>query len=281
MRSLLVAVAVFSFASPALARDAIPKDSSTKDLLDYLKNGGEDARKEACKRLGERKDPANISAIGELVLKDASLKVRVECVQALERIGQNPESAKFVREALLKDPEKKMREEAMDSIQDVDPEGGGVVAGQVLASDKELNVRRQACRTIERRSWKAAEAAVLKVVGDSSESLELRKSCVQAMVAIGSDHGYALAHKMMLEEQNDDLRKEASAQIEHHPKASSLEPLCKALKDKNDRIASNAVNGLKNLGMKEGAKCLREAAKEVKSDRLAGNMNKTAAELER
>jgi hypothetical protein len=121
---------------------------------------------------------------------------------------------------------------------------------------------------------------VLKVVGDAQEPVELRRSCLQAMVSIGSDQGYAVAHKLMTEESNDDLRKEASASIEHHPKDSSLPFLCKALLDKNDRIASNAVNGIKNLGKKEGAACLREAAKSVKSDRLAGNMNKVAGELE-
>ncbi|MBI5542462.1 MAG: HEAT repeat domain-containing protein [Deltaproteobacteria bacterium] len=281
MRTLPVVVATVLIAAPAAARDAIPRDASPKELLDYLKTGNDEARKEACKRLGARKDPSAIAAIGELVQKDPVMKVRAECIQALERIGPHPASAAIIRAALTSDPERKVREEAADSLQDVDPEKGGEVAAQVLAQEKEVGVRRKICNSIEHKAWKAADQAVAKVVSDVNESADLRRSCLQALLSIGSDAGYSIAHRMLLEEPNEDVRREASAQIEHHPKASSLEPLCKALKDPNSRVASNAAKGLKNLAMKEGAKCLREAAQQVKSDRQAGEMNKIAAELER
>ncbi|HEY3449830.1 MAG TPA: HEAT repeat domain-containing protein [Myxococcales bacterium] len=278
--ALAASAVLFLAAAPASARDAFPRDSTVPQMIEYLKTGGEDARREACKRLGQRRDPSALASIGELVVKDPVAKVRISCVKALEDLGANPASVPFVVQAALKDPDRKMREEAMDALEDVDPAGGGAVAAQVLSQDKEHDVRKQACRAIEHRKWAAAEAAVLQVVLGAAENTELRRACVQSMVAIGSDQDYALAHKMMTEEPNDDLRKEASAQIEHHPRADSIPFLCRALRDKNDRIVGNAVNGLRKLGMREGASCLRETAKTAKNDRHAGNMNKVAGELE-
>lgn len=281
MRHLLLSLAVLLVSAPALARDAIPKDVGPADLIEYLKTGGEDARKEACKRLGKRKAPDAVPAIGEAVLKDSSIKVRSECIEALEEFGENAQAAGFIAQALLRDPEMKVRKEAADTLQDVDPKNGGLVAAQALGAEKDLKVRKELCNAIEHRRWAAAEAVVSKLVTDPNEPVELRRSCLQAVVAIGSEAGYALAHKMMLEESNDDLRREASARIERSPKASSLQPLCQALKDRNDHIARNAAKGLKNLGKREGAACLREAAQGAKSDRLAGDFNKYASELER
>lgn len=281
MRSLLPALAVLLLAAPAAARDAIPKDVAVPELVNYLKTGGEDARKEACKRLRDRRDPTTIPAIGEAARKDASMKVRVECIQTLEKMGANAAAAAFVREAAVQDPDRKVREEALDSLQDVDPQGGGDVAAKVLLEDKEYDVRKEACEAIERRGWQAAEPAVAKVVADATEKPELRKACVQSLAAIRTDTAYNLLHKLMLEEPNEDVRREATAEVEHEPRASSLEPLCGALKDRNDRIASNAAKGLKKLGKREGAVCLRAVAKDLKNDRLAGEMNKIAADLER
>ncbi|MGC4113500.1 MAG: HEAT repeat domain-containing protein [Myxococcales bacterium] len=281
LTSALCAALVLAAAAPAAARDAIPRDSTPAQMLQYLKTGSEDARRESCKRLGDRRDPSAISAIGELVLKDPVVKVRITCVKALEDLGPYPASVPFIVQAVLKDPDAKVRQEAADSIGDVDPSGGGAVAAQVLTQDKELDVRRQVCRTIEHRRWAAAEGAVLQVVRATTEPTELRRACLQSLGAIGSDQGYALLHKMMTEEATEELRKEASAQIEHHPRPDSIPFLCKALSDRNDRIVGNAINGLKNLGRKEGAPCLREAAKAARSDRHAGNMNKVAFELER
>lgn len=278
---IVLAASLLAVSAPALARDTLPLDLGPKELIEYLKSGGEDARKQACKRLGARKSPAAIPALGEAAVHDASAKVRVECVQALQSIGPNAESARFLREAALNDPDRKVRTEAIDSLQDVEPKTGGDVAAQVLAQDDELAVRKQACRSIERRRWSDANDAVVKVVSDSSEKPELRRACLQALVAIGTDEDYSLVHQMMLEETDEELRREASAQIEHNPKPASLESLCQALKDANERIASNAAKGLKRLGLKEGAKCLRDIAPDVKSDRLAGEMEKIANELER
>lgn len=279
--SSLLSAGFFLFAvSPAAARDAIPKDATVAQMLEFLKTGGDDARRESCKRLGDRRDPSAISAIGERVATDPVAKVRITCVKALEDLGANPASVPFIVAAVLKDADAKVRQEAADTLGDVDPQGGGAVAAQVLAGDKDFEVKKQICRTIEHRRWAAAEVAVTQVVVATTEKEELRRACIQSLGAIGSDAGFALLHKMMTEEPTDELRKEASAQVEHHPRPDSVPFLCKALADKNDRIVGNAINGLKNLGRKEGAACLREAAKAAKSDRQAGNMNKVAAELE-
>lgn len=281
MRRATIALAVLLSAAPAAARDALPRDLPPSELVAYLKTGGEDARREACHRLGGRRDASAIPALGEVVVKDPSVRVKAECLQALERIGPNPQSAAFVAEALLKDPERKVRQEAADSLMDVNPQGGGAVAAAALAQEKDSGVRRQLCKSIERRAWKEADAAVIKVVSDAAEPVDVRKTCLESVVAIGSDAGLALAHKMMTDEPNEELRRQASAEIEHHPRPASLQFLCKALLDSNDRIAANAVNGLKRLGLKEGAQCLRDAAQKVGSDRLAGKMNKVADELGR
>jgi len=281
MRTMLLNIAVLLVSLPAAARDAIPKDVPPKELTEYLKTGNEDARKEACKRLRDRGNPETLPAIGEAARKDASVKVRIECIQTLEKMGANPAAAAYVREAAVQDPDRKVREEAMDSLQDVDPQNGGDIAAKGLLEDKELEVRKEACSSIERRAWQAAEPAVSKVVTDPNEKPELRKACIQALLALRTDTAYGVVHKVLMEENNEDVRREASALIEHDPRASSLEPLCAALKDRSDRIASNAAKGLRKLGKKEGAVCLRAAAREVKGDRLAGEMNKIASELER
>ena len=279
--SWIASVALLLAGAPVAARDRIPRDLSVAETIEYLKSGGEDARREACKRLGDRRERSAAPHVGALVLKDPSVRVRISCVKALEEMGPNAVAAAYVREAVLKDPDPKMRQEALDALADVDPGGAGAVAAQVLLRDKERAVRKQACRAIERRRWASADAAAIKVVTDPTEREELRRACLQAVVAIGSSQGYAVAHKMMTEAVDVDLRKEASAQIEHHPRPSSLPFLCKALYDSNHHLAANAVNGLRRLGRKEGAACLREAARAVRSDRLAGNMNKVAGELER
>jgi hypothetical protein len=277
----LVACAVLLVAAPAAARDAIPRNVSQQELVGYLKDGGEDARKEACKRLRERSDPTVIPAIGQAMRKDLSPRVRLECLESLKRMGANAAAAPFVREAALEDGDKKVREEALDALKEVDPQHGGDVAGKALLLDREYDVRKEACRVVERRGWQAAVPAMAKVVTDASERPELRRACLQALIATRSDAAYAVVHKVLVEADDEDVRREAVELIEHEPRASSLPALCAALKDKSDRIAGDAAKGLRTLGKKDGATCLRAAAREVRNDHLAGEMNKIASELER
>ena len=280
MRPILV-VAVLLVAAPAAARDSLPKNLSQQELVGYLKDGSEDARKEACKRLRDRGDSSVVPAIGETLRKDSSVKVRLECLETLQKLGANPTSAAFVREAILQDPDRRVREEALDTLQDVDPQHGGDVAGKALLSDKEYDVRKEACRVIERRAWRAAEPALAKVVADPVERPELRRYCMHTLIASRTDAAYAVVHRVLREDNDEDVRREASELIEHEPRASSLPPLCAALKDRSDRIAGNAAKGLRTLGKRDGAACLRAAAKDVRSDHLAHEMNQIASELER
>jgi HEAT repeat protein len=280
MRNLLVSAAVILLSSPALARDTIPKDASETMILELLKTGTEDQRRDGCHRLAERRSQTGIGGIGELVVGDPSVKVRAQCIKALAHIGANAQSANFIRAVLIKDSDGKVREEAMEALPDVDPQGGGSIAAQVLATDKDPRVRRIACVAVEHHRWTVADPSVAKVVADTNEVVELRRACVQALTTIGSDAGYAILHQLVVNEPNEDVRHEVSAVLERHPRATSLEPLCKALHDRNEHIVSNAAKGLKNLGRKEGAACLREAAAAVKSNHLASEMNKIASELQ-
>ena len=278
MRTLSICLAVLCLPSPALARDRVPKNATCLDLVGLLKSDqDEDTRKSACKRLADHKNLETIPAIGEALLKDASVKVRLECLSTLRKMGPDPRSASAVREAALKDSERKVRGEAMEAVPYVDPDVGGEVALSVLAQDREPEVRRQACRAIEKKGWKNVEVELNELVADAKEPSDVRRSCLAAVVSIGSDAGYALVGRLLTDAPVDDVRREAAAQLDKHPRPSSLGPLCKALSDKNQKVVADAAKALKTLGLRDGARCLREAAK----GRLASEMEKYADELEK
>ena len=80
-RMLLVACAVA--AAPAVHARGLPKDLGEPELIDYLETGSEQARAEACVRLGKRRSVAAVAPVGKRVVSDESPKVRRQCVHAL------------------------------------------------------------------------------------------------------------------------------------------------------------------------------------------------------
>lgn len=193
----------------------LPKNLNYYELLDYLQQGSASARREACHRLGKRRMPESIPAIGKRVIKDDVSRVRAECLEALAQIS-NRSATPYVLKAVRKDPDPRVRKKAMKILAKLDPK-----------------------------------------------------------------KNFATLHKIVLEDPSPELRREASAIITRHPRKSSLKPLCKALRDSDRQVVALAAKGLYWLGLRQGAKCLREASKEIRDDRLVNQMNKIASKLER
>lgn len=278
MRTLLFCPVLILLAGTARA-GGLPRDVSSKDLVGYLNDGGVDARAEACKRLGERRSPDSVADIGRRVETDPVSKVRIACLKALKDIGVAA-GAKHAGIAALKDEDSEVRITALAVLENLDPKEGAATAAALVRGDGSPEVRKRALWAIEHKRWSQALPAVVQVL-ESDSSLEVRRAALKALKEIGSEEGYQAIHHVILNDGNADMRREAVEIVEHNPRRSSLEPLCKALGDKDSRVVSNAAKGLESLGLREGARCLRESAKNVANDRLARDMNGIANKLER
>ena len=235
-------------------------------------------RSQACRRAADTRSAAEIPAVGVLLLKDPVAKVREECLKALRRIG-TPAAVPFVRAAALGDADKYVRAVAVSALEDLDAVEGGTTAAKVLANDREPLVRRRALWAVEHRRWVAAQTAVIELL-KTERVFELRKAALKALMEIGTEEGYRVIYSVLLHDESADLRREAAEVVERRPLQSSLGPLCQALKDSDGRVAGNAAQGLAALRFRRGARCLREAARELRDDKLAAEMTRLAGRLE-
>ncbi len=277
MKRLLVVLAVLSASGLAQAR-GLPRNLSYNELVQYLKDGGIDARAEACKRLGERKSTDPIAALGAVIETDSSPKVRESCLKALEDIG-SPQGARYVRHAILKDESREVRITAINILEDVERDGGAVLA-QVILNDRDNEVRKRALWEVEDNKWASAAPAIVKVL-KTETNYDLRRAALKAARTLGTEDVLQGVYDVLVNDNNPDLRREASEVLERNPRRSALPALCKALSDREKRVAKNSAKALESLGLREGARCLREASRNVSDDGLAADMNKIANKLER
>ncbi|HWP42130.1 MAG TPA: HEAT repeat domain-containing protein [Blastocatellia bacterium] len=108
---LSVVIAVAAFAAPALA-----DKESLETLLAYLKSPNSDTRREAARKLGERRvrNPLAVESLAVAALKDEDRDVRAEAVNALGLIKDF--SALPAMIDALKDPQVSVRRTAVRSL---------------------------------------------------------------------------------------------------------------------------------------------------------------------
>jgi len=150
----------------------------------------------------------------------------------------------------------------------------------VLEGDGSLRLRREAAQILGRRRWASSVAALARVATSADAPVELRRECLEALVETRDRKAYETIHKVLLKDPSLELRREAAARLERHPDTSSLEPLCKALGDSDEKVVKSAAEALYRLGNRKAAPALREAAGKA-SDRLARYLNKVADKLDR
>jgi HEAT repeat protein len=262
-----------------VAARGLPKDLDEAQLIETLDTGAEGPRVEACKRLGKRRSPSAIPAVGKVARNDPSAKVRRYCIGALEDIGTKA-SASFLKEAAASDSDEEVRQHALAALERVGTEEDmAELVIKILDGDGSIRMRREAAKVLGSAKWASGQEHLIKCVkGD--QPIELREECLDSLILIGQPSGYEVIHETLLMDPSAEMRERASRNLEHHPVQGSLEPLCKALKDPDEKVVKNAVDALVRLGNRKAAPALREAASGV-GDRLARQMNKAAAELER
>lgn len=264
---------------PAAHARGLARNLDEQELVEYLETGSEQARAEACDRLGKRRSASALALVGKRVLEDGSPRVRKQCLQALAAIG-HADGARFARRAALGDADESVRLEALATFSRLAGEAPGVeLLAAVLKGDGPLRVRREAAQLLGRRRWVSALPALAKVAR-SDAPRELRRECLEALFETRDRRAYAAIHEILLGDPSLEMRREAASRLERHPDLSSLEPLCKVLQDSDERLARSAAEGLYRLGSRKAVPALREAASKS-SDRLARYMNKVADKLDR
>ena len=139
------AAACLLLSSADASARGLSKDLNEQELAQYLTDGSEKARIEACKRLGKRRSPSSVPAVGKAARSDASAKVRDYCVSALEDIG-SPDAAPFLREIVVSDGDDKVRMSVLHVLGRLDVEKNVLpIALELLESpEASLGVRRKA-----------------------------------------------------------------------------------------------------------------------------------------
>lgn len=256
---------------------ALPKDMTDQELVNTLNSGDARQRAEACKRLGDGKNTLAIPQIGQVAEKDPSLDTREACIQALAKMG-TPDSAEILRRIASSDPNESMRLEALDALQKVDTEEqSSPVVIQILLNDRSVRVRKEAAGIIGEQRWKSGIPALAEVA-KSNAPLELRTECLEQLLRMGDPAANAVIYEILEQSTSVDMRRKAAELLADHPPASAFEPLCQALNDQDEGVASDAVKGLLKLGDKSAAPILRNAAQRH-TGKLADKMNEAADKL--
>jgi HEAT repeat protein len=171
MKTIYFGIFVLSIGLVSSAQaGGLPKNLNYHELLDYLQNGSAAARREACHRLGKRRMPESIPAIGERVLKDDLSGVRAECLEALAEIS-NSSATSYVLKAARKDPDPWVRKKAMRLLVNMGPQGGFATFHKIMLEDPSPELRREASALIERHPQKSSLKPLCKALRDSDRQV--------------------------------------------------------------------------------------------------------------
>lgn len=96
-------------------RRVVGRDRELDRLLLRLDSGSKGERKDAAKKLGDRKDPQAVASLAVALANDPEKDVRKEAAKALGKIG-DPSALAVLRSAALHDREKDVRKEAAKAI---------------------------------------------------------------------------------------------------------------------------------------------------------------------
>ncbi len=196
-------------------------------------------------------DPINR---GYTFLNSENVRLRLEGINALRRLGQfDPATREAIRN-MLQDPSERVRREAADALGDLGDKDAAPLMAQML-NDPDAGVRREAIDSFA--DWGQKESAPLIAQMLNDPDANVRR---EAMVALGTLGARQASSEIaqLLSDSSDGVREQAADVLGRLKATEGTAALLQALDDSNDRVRGEAIASLGEVGAVEAVPYLRD-----------------------